>query len=194
MKKLLYILLFTLSSQFCVAQDSVSYFNKTLPKNAVTGTLGGETFFFSIGYERFFFTKKKLRLNFSSKIGISPHYGAAIPTGIIMECFENKNKLIAGVFLCNNVIPSAINTNWSDVKKIENNTDWLKSPVRFVWAPYGVITIGYKRYINSKHAISIYLNGAIYPTFEMLPDENYKKCKLVAAYYAWGGITYHRQF
>lgn len=187
-------MLFTLCLQFCKAQDTANYFNKTLPKNAVIVTLGGETMYFSVGYERCLLIKRKLKLNFSSKVGISPHDGGAIPTGFVMECFENKNKLICGVFLCNNLIPNARNTNWSDVKKIENNSDWLKTPVRFVWVPYGVITLGYKRYFNSKHAISFYLNGAVYPTFKMLPEENYKKCKLVAAYYGWGGITYHRQF
>ncbi len=194
MKKQLYIFLFALSSLFCKAQDSVSYFNKTLSKNVVTVTLGGETMYFSVGYDRCLLVKRKLKLNFSSKIGISPHYGVAIPSGVVAEFFENKSKLITGVYLCNNVIPFAINTNWSDVKKIENNSDWLKTPVRFVWAPYGVITLGYKGYFNSKHAISFYLNGAVYPAFEMLPEENYKKCKLVAAHYGWGGVTYHRQF
>jgi len=58
LKKLLYILVFTLSSQFCEAQDSASYFNKTLPKNAVTGTIGGETMFFSFGYERILLAKR----------------------------------------------------------------------------------------------------------------------------------------
>ncbi|MBK6832930.1 MAG: hypothetical protein IPG89_01125 [Bacteroidetes bacterium] len=195
MKKLLYILLFTLSSQFCEAQDSVSYFNKTLSKNAVTGTLGGETVFISCGYERCFYSNKTIRFIFSTKIGPSNFGGVAIPTGIIVEGLSGGNKIIGGIYLGNKLDPFAKRYSMNDVREIEKDQDHLKTPVYFFYVPYGALTLGYKRYFNKKNALSVYGNFGVYPTFELYASTPYEyKPRLIVKPLAWGGITYHRQF
>lgn len=193
MKKLLCIL-FTLISQFCEAQDSGSYFNGTLPKNAVTASIGGESVIIGAGYERCFYSKKNLRINFSCKIGPNSKAWFVLPTGFLGEIFKRKNKLLFGVFLGNSFSPMARNYTMKDVKAIENDPSPLKTSVRFFYAPYGAVTLGYKRYFNAKHAISIYANGGVFLGFEQYFVGKTLKARLRTYYTPFAGITYHRQF
>lgn len=196
MKKLFYIFLFLAFAKFCKAQDTSIYFNKTLPKNAVTGTIGGEVGFFGVGYERCFYLNKLMRILFSVKLGPSPKSGiVVIPTGVLMEVFPGKNKLIAGVYLGNNIHPFAGRYSMKDVREIENNPEPLKTAAPFLYMPYMASSLGCKRYFNKKHAFSIYGNFGVYPVFELYNQTPYEiKARLVIRPIIWGGITYHRQF
>lgn len=195
MKKLLYIFLFILSSQFCKAQDSASYFNKTLPKNAVTGSLYGESGYCGIGYERNIYNSKIFRLQFSTKIG--PYFpGVLIPVGVLGELGNKRNKLVGGIHLGNLICPTCKYSGMKDVRRIENNPSPLKVGVMFAYVPYVVATIGYKRYLNTKHALSFNVLGGIYPEFELYfdYDSNMVKAKLKEYYVGWGSVSYYRLF
>ncbi len=98
MQKLYYIILIVTFVFNCKAQDTVTYFNKTLPKNVITGSLGGESVSIGAGYERCFYSKKNLRINFSCKIGLASGAWFVLPTGFLGEMFKQKNKLLFGVF------------------------------------------------------------------------------------------------
>lgn len=192
MQKLYNIILIVTFVFNCKAQDTVSYFNKTLPKRAITGTIGGEIVLLGLGYERYFYSSKSIRLAFSVKLGPSPKSGiVVIPTGILTEIFSGKNKLIVGVYLGNNIHPFAGSYSLKDVREIENNPEYLKTGRPFVYVPYGASTLGFKRYFNKKHALSMYANYGVYPEFEQI---GMTQAKLKAFYAFWAGITYHRQF
>lgn len=194
MQKLNYIILIVTFVFNCKGQDTAIYFNKALSKNAITGSLGGESVSIGAGYERCFYSKKNLRINFSCKIGLASRAWFVFPTGFLGEIFKQKNKLLFGVFLGNSFSPTARNYTMKDVKAIENNPSPLKTAVRFFYAPYGAVTLGYKRYFNTKNAISIYANGGAYLGFEQYFVGSTLKARLRTYYTPFAGITYHRQF
>lgn len=158
-----------------------------LPKKYFTLSIGGESGIVGIGYSRSLIYQEKFKLFLETKFSYLPEQGFLIPIGISSEIFDGTNKLIVGVSLGNKFRLNYSYTSWDDVEKIKKNPELLKGDTPFLYVPYGSLSIGYKKYLKKNRAISVYINGITYPSFESLQTGVNLSMRLMP----FGGITYY---